>query len=59
MTTRAVQQDLVYTVIRPSALPSGTGVQITSFSLPGSHPQFIRVSSSLGMVYASTGCTGI
>jgi hypothetical protein len=29
-----LQQDLVYTVIRPSALPSGSGVQITSLLPP-------------------------
>jgi hypothetical protein len=50
---------IVYAVIRPSALPTGTGVQITSFySSSGSGRQWVQVSSSLGLVYASTGCTG-
>jgi hypothetical protein len=62
------QSALLYAVIRPSALPGGTGVQITSFSFSRSHPPFqkaiqahpgfIQVSNSLGMVYASTECTG-
>lgn len=55
----APSRPIVYAVIRPSALPSGTGVQITSFySSSGSQQRWVRVSSSLGMVYASAGCTG-
>ncbi len=49
---------IIYAVIRPSALPSGTGVQITSYYSSGLHQQWIQVSSSLGIVYAGTGCTG-
>jgi hypothetical protein len=52
-----VQRRLLYAVIRPSALPSGTGVQITSFS-SGLPQRWVRISSSLGVVYARTGCTG-
>jgi hypothetical protein len=53
------RRELVYAVIRPSSLPSDTGVQITSFyNFAGSHQRWVQVTSSLGVVYASTGCTG-
>lgn len=45
----------VFIVIRPSGLPSGTGVQL-SISLPRRHPGPTAIMD--GLVYASPGCTG-
>jgi hypothetical protein len=62
------QSTLLFAVIRPSALPRGTGVQITSFSFSRSHgrvrkavqahPKFIEIANSLGLVYSAAACTG-
>jgi hypothetical protein len=48
-----LRQDVVI-VIRPSALPSGTGVEISP-SFDGLHGPVATLSN---LVYASTGCTG-
>jgi len=52
--SRQLPHDVVI-VIRPSALPSGTGVQISIFP-PRRHPAPTATLS--GLVYVSTGCTG-
>jgi hypothetical protein len=53
--SRQLPHDVVI-VIRPSALPSGTGVQISIFPPRRRNPAPTATLS--GLVYASTGCTG-